>query len=125
MVASLAEMGFDALEISHGIGDTRPAQAPPDASPAQREAPYLAWAHRARTVTRLPIILVGFLRSEAAMEEVLETGAADFVSLCRPLICEPDLPRRFRLGEQDESSCISCGRCWPDREGEVVECRSL
>lgn len=125
VVADLAEMGFDAVEISHGIGDTRPVRPTPGASPAEREAPFLPWARRARTVSRLPIILVGFLRSRAAMEEVLASGAADFVSLCRPLICEPDLPQRFRAGLQDESSCISCERCWPDQEGEVVECRSL
>lgn len=86
------------------------------------EAYFLPIARKAREVTDLPIILVGGLRSKSVMERILDEGTADFVSLCRPLIREPDLPNRLRAG-QGKATCVSCNRCWPPK-GEVgVACR--
>ena len=123
VIGQLSDWGFDGVEISHGIGG--PARGAAEAgTPAEREAPFLALARRAREATDLPIILVNGLRSAAAMREVVESGAADFVSLCRPLIVEPDLPRRIRLGETTVAKCRSCRRCWPERMGEGARCRN-
>lgn len=125
VVASLREMGFDGVEISHGIGMPKLPSPPADASPARREASFLDWGKEAKRATRLPVILVHGMRSREAMEEVLATRSADFVSICRPLICEPDLPNRFQAGEQDAASCITCGKCWPEKPGDTVECRGV
>jgi 2,4-dienoyl-CoA reductase-like NADH-dependent reductase (Old Yellow Enzyme family) len=125
VVAGLQEMGFDGVEISNGIEMPEFPAPPAGASPAVCEARFLDWGKQAKKATRLPVILVNGMRSRAAMEEVLATGAADFVSLCRPLICEPDLPNRFRSGQQDVASCITCGKCWPEKPGDVVECRGM
>ena len=57
------------------------------------------------------------------MAEVIETGATDFVALCRPLICEPDLPARLRDGETERARCRTCDHCWPKGAGEGVACR--
>jgi 2,4-dienoyl-CoA reductase-like NADH-dependent reductase (Old Yellow Enzyme family) len=57
------------------------------------------------------------------MEEVLASGDADFISLCRPFICEPDLPNRLRRGEQQEAACISANYCWPEKFGEGIACK--
>jgi 2,4-dienoyl-CoA reductase-like NADH-dependent reductase (Old Yellow Enzyme family) len=57
------------------------------------------------------------------MEEVLASGDADLISLCRPLIREPDLPRRLDSGQADASDCISGGRCWTDRLGQGIGCK--
>jgi 2,4-dienoyl-CoA reductase-like NADH-dependent reductase (Old Yellow Enzyme family) len=59
------------------------------------------------------------------MEDVLVGGDADLVSLCRPLICEPDLPNRMRLGLQDRARCISGNRCWPKVTEEGITCKCL
>jgi 2,4-dienoyl-CoA reductase-like NADH-dependent reductase (Old Yellow Enzyme family) len=67
---------------------------------------------------------VNGLRSRAAMEEVLETGAADFVALCRPLIREPELPNRLRADPDAVAECRTCDRCWPEKLGEGVRCRN-
>jgi 2,4-dienoyl-CoA reductase-like NADH-dependent reductase (Old Yellow Enzyme family) len=82
-----------------------------------QEAYFLPIARKARQVTDLPIILVGGFRSREVMERVLDEGTADFISLCRPLIREPDLPNRIRDG-QAAATCISCNQCWP-RAGEL------
>jgi len=114
IVAHLADMGLDAVEISGGIGQgsRRPGIRQPD-----QEAYFLPIARKARQVTDLPIILVGGLRSREVMERVLDEGSADFISLSRPLIREPDLPSRLQAG-QPAATCISCDRCWP-RAGEL------
>ncbi|MBC7247511.1 MAG: NADH:flavin oxidoreductase [Actinobacteria bacterium] len=57
------------------------------------------------------LLLVGGLRTLAFMREVLEKGLADFISLCRPLIREPELVKKFAEGRADKASCTSCNRC--------------
>ena len=119
VVAALKAMGIDAVEISVGLGtSTRKG-----IHSQEDEAYFRPWARQARTVTDLPIILVGGFRSRSVMEEVLASGDADFISMCRPLICEPDLPERIRLGLQERSSCISANLCWPEKDGEGMACK--
>jgi 2,4-dienoyl-CoA reductase-like NADH-dependent reductase (Old Yellow Enzyme family) len=121
VVAALEEMGLDAVEVSGGIGHNFVSRA--GIRSEADEAYFRPLARRARAVTRLPIILVGGLRSRRVMEEVLDAGDADFVSLCRPLICEPDLPNRLREDVQGRSACISANRCWPDEPDKGIACK--
>jgi 2,4-dienoyl-CoA reductase-like NADH-dependent reductase (Old Yellow Enzyme family) len=123
VVAALAGMGLDAVEISGGVGggtdlSTRAAVRYPE-----DEGYFRPLARQARPVTQLPIILVGGFRSRPVMEATLASGDADLISVCRPLICEPDLPNRLREGRQIKSACISAGRCWPRRAEEGIACR--
>jgi 2,4-dienoyl-CoA reductase-like NADH-dependent reductase (Old Yellow Enzyme family) len=114
IVRHLRDMGFDALEISGGIGG---GSMRTGINSPEREAYFLPIARKARYVTDLPIILVGGLRSREVMDRILDEGSADFISLCRPLIREPDLPNRLREG-QAAATCVSCNQCWP-RESEL------
>jgi 2,4-dienoyl-CoA reductase-like NADH-dependent reductase (Old Yellow Enzyme family) len=59
----------------------------------------------------VPLIPVGGLRNLRHMEEILERKWADFISMSRPFIREPDLVRRFREGTAEFASCVSCNRC--------------
>ena len=123
LVAALEEMGLDAVEISGGIGGGTDLNTRAGIRSEEDEAYFRPLARRARPFTRLPIILVGGFRSRSVMEKVLAVGEADFISLCRPLICEPDLPERLRLGIQERSACLSANRCWPKHAEEGVACR--
>jgi 2,4-dienoyl-CoA reductase-like NADH-dependent reductase (Old Yellow Enzyme family) len=123
VVAALESMGLDAVEISGGIGGGRSSSVRKGIHTEADEAYFRPWAEKARAVTRLPIILVGGFRSRDVMEGVLASGDADFISLCRPLICEPDLPNRMRMGSQERSSCISANLCWAEKEGEGIACK--
>jgi 2,4-dienoyl-CoA reductase-like NADH-dependent reductase (Old Yellow Enzyme family) len=69
------------------------------------------------------VILVGGLRSRTVMDEVLAAGDADLLSLCRPLIREPDLPNRLQSGEATKAACISGGRCWAKGQGQGISCK--
>jgi 2,4-dienoyl-CoA reductase-like NADH-dependent reductase (Old Yellow Enzyme family) len=123
VVAALAEMGLDGVEVSGGIGGPElPATSKTGVRPGEDEAYFRHFAQAARQATDLPVMLVGGVRSRAVMDEVLASGDADFISLCRPLICEPDLPRRLGKG-QEAAACISGNRCWPEGADEGIACK--
>ena len=123
VVAALEEMGLDGIEISGGIGGGRDLNTRTGIRRVADEAYFRPLARQARPATRLPIVLVGGFRSRQVMEEVLSSGDADFISMCRPLICEPDFPNRLRLGLQERSRCISANRCWAEMAGEGIACK--
>jgi 2,4-dienoyl-CoA reductase-like NADH-dependent reductase (Old Yellow Enzyme family) len=123
VVASLEDMGIDGLEISGGLSGDRSLNIRKGIRSESDEAYFLHLAQKARGATQLPIILVGGLRSRAVMERILIDGHADLISLCRPLISEPDLPNRLRLGLQEKSRCLSSNNCWPETMGEGIACK--
>jgi 2,4-dienoyl-CoA reductase-like NADH-dependent reductase (Old Yellow Enzyme family) len=123
VAAALEEMGLDGLEISGGIGGGTDLNVRKGIRPGESEAYFRPLARKARSATRLPIALVGGFRSRGMMEGVLAAGDADFISLCRPLICEPDFPNRLRAGAQECSPCISVNRCWAEGPGEGIACK--
>ena len=48
------------------------------------------------------------------MEEILESGSSDFVSMSRPLVRQPDLPNLWLSGKgKDTVECIFCNGCLP------------
>jgi 2,4-dienoyl-CoA reductase-like NADH-dependent reductase (Old Yellow Enzyme family) len=59
----------------------------------------------------VPLFVVGGLRRVSQMEEILENGHADFISMSRPFIREPFLVKRIKEGKADAASCVSCNRC--------------
>ena len=63
-------------------------------------------------VGKVPVFLVGGLRRVSHMEEVLEKGYADFVSMSRPFIREPFLVRRIKEGKTSAATCVSCNKCF-------------
>jgi len=122
VIGELAELGLDAVELSGGIAETAGFNILSGIEHGIGEAYFRAWAKRAQIATDLPIILVGGFRSAAIMEEVLESGDAQFISMCRPFICELDLPNRLAAG-QPASSCVSKNRCWPRHRGDPISCK--
>ena len=59
----------------------------------------------------VPLLLVGGMRTKAKMEEVLKKNEADFISMSRPFIREPNLVNRIKAGKTDAVSCVSCNKC--------------
>ena len=102
----LADAGLDSVEVS-GNG-TSVAGIRPGMNEAYFKEFALALADR----VDIPVILVGGHRSVENMEKVLNEGKIEFLSLSRPLLREPDLPRRWQEGEASPSKCVSCNRCY-------------
>ena len=125
IVGRLADFSIDAVEISGGIAGSRNFNIPAAIRPGENEAYFRPWAARVQQATDLPVLLVGGFRSLTRMEETLASGDAQFISLCRPLICEPDLAHRLQDGVQAASRCVSGNRCWPEKPGETIACRCI
>ena len=45
------------------------------------------------------------------MEEVLNKSKIEYFGVGRPLVCEPDLVKRWEKGERCKSKCIGCNTC--------------
>jgi len=57
------------------------------------------------------ISTVGGFRRLKHMEEVVEDGYSDFISMSRPFIREPYIVKKFREGKKDVVDCKSCNEC--------------
>jgi 2,4-dienoyl-CoA reductase-like NADH-dependent reductase (Old Yellow Enzyme family) len=109
----LDEMGIDAIEMSGGIpaaGDLGPARE--KIRKTSDEAYFLPLAKKIRRQVSVPVILVGGVRSLKAVNRILNTGAADLVSMARPLIREPGLVGRWKAGNHKKAKCVSCNQCF-------------
>jgi 2,4-dienoyl-CoA reductase-like NADH-dependent reductase (Old Yellow Enzyme family) len=59
----------------------------------------------------IPVIVVGGIRTLEEMQSILENEQSDYISLCRPLIIEPNLVKKLEEGRQKKSKCIDCAFC--------------
>ena len=106
---ALEQAGADAIEVSGA------SAAQENIRRKEQEAYFAPYARRIKEAVSVPVILVGGLRSMERMEEIISEGVADFVSMSRPFIREPDLVAQFREGKR-VADCISCGQCWSSKE---------
>ncbi len=58
------------------------------------------------------LILVGGIKNPISAEDILQKGYADFISMCRPLLREPNLPNRWKGGDNTPAQCKSCNSCY-------------
>jgi len=60
----------------------------------------------------LLVCTVGSIMNVHMAEEILAAGKADFVAMCRPLLADPEMPRKYALGrEEDVRPCLRCQYC--------------
>ena len=102
----LAENGIDSIEVS-GNGTSREG-----IRTVEDEAYFGLFAMRLAEVVDVPVILVGGLRSKKVMELLLRNSNIALLSLSRPLIRQPDLPRLFAEDRAEKADCISCNACY-------------
>jgi 2,4-dienoyl-CoA reductase (NADPH2) len=121
-VASKME-GAGATLINTGIG-WHEARIPTIAGMVPRGA--FGWVSaRIKAATRLPVIATNRFNAAAGADELLASGAADLISMARPLLADPDLPRKALEGREDEiNTCIACNQGCLDRvfEGKRATC---
>jgi 2,4-dienoyl-CoA reductase-like NADH-dependent reductase (Old Yellow Enzyme family) len=129
-VAVLLEAAsVDAVELSGGCrpaGEAlMPARKGRIRSPAQ-EAYYREAALGMKSRLSIPLMLVGGVRSMEVARELLQKGTADYISLSRPLICEPGLVKRWREGDTRPAQCVSDNACYaPGFAGEGIRCVTM
>ncbi|WP_244931388.1 FAD-dependent oxidoreductase [Nocardioides sp. W7] len=106
----LVEAGVAAFHVSGGVIDrlvTRMVNGADDGDGINVGA-----AAAVKQVVDVPVIAVGRLHDPVLAERVLADGRADFVAMARPLLADPDLPRKLASGRGDRvRRCISCENC--------------
>lgn len=121
----LEKAGVDAIEVSGGtIGALLMGNPDGSFSPvSKKEVYYSEAAKKLKEKVRIPVILVGGIRTFETADELIKSGVADYISLCRPLIREPDLIKKWKSGNLKKSDCISDSACFqPGMEGKGVHC---
>lgn len=110
----LANKGLNAIEIS-GMRATRTVKI-------EDEGYFVSTAKKIKQhIGDMPLAVVGGIRSLAEIQQLHEEFA-DFISLCRPFIREPDLVRKFKEGKK-RADCISCNKCF--KAPKIITCMEL
>jgi 2,4-dienoyl-CoA reductase-like NADH-dependent reductase (Old Yellow Enzyme family) len=111
------QAGIECIELSHALGTP----------PLKKEEPtFLPWAQAVRKVVgpNVTLALVNGFRHADVMESVLASGLVQLVSLCRPLIADPNFPLKLQQHLEDKAVCNRCDKCWPQTQGEGVACHN-
>jgi 2,4-dienoyl-CoA reductase-like NADH-dependent reductase (Old Yellow Enzyme family) len=120
----LAEKGIDAIELSGGVlvgGKLSPSRV--GIKSAEKEAYFQKEARAFKAKINVPLILVGGNRSFQVAERLVNEGTADYVSMSRALIREPDLINRWRAGDLRRAACVSDNMCFqPAMKGDGIYC---
>lgn len=104
----LEEAGVDLVEISGGTyeqpalmgAETEDSGTSKNMAPSTkaREAYFVDFAKAMQDAVNIPLMVTGGFRSRAAMEQALESGAADLIGLGRPLCIMTDAPNQLLNG---------------------------
>lgn len=117
-----ADAGADAIHVAGGHYRSLPSGAmmiPPMALP---DATFLHFASDIRKKVTVPVITVGRLGNPADAIRSVEDGHADFVSLGRPLLADPQWVNKIMRGEAVRM-CIACNSCVDGmRAGSRLHC---
>jgi 2,4-dienoyl-CoA reductase-like NADH-dependent reductase (Old Yellow Enzyme family) len=118
----LQEGGIDAIEVSGGTvvsGD----HCRQDIDSKEKEAYWREAAKVFKEKLHVPLILVGGVRSFQLAEQLVDQGYADYISMSRPFIREPDLVNRWVSGDLGKATCLSDNLCrGPLLKGEGIYC---
>lgn len=108
----LADEGIDAIEVSSGnaaSGTRSPVRTKIET--AEQEGYNLSFAKGIKAAVTCPVFSVGGFRSYERVQQAVADGI-DGIALSRPLIWEPELPKRWQQGDTARAKCISCNGCF-------------
>ncbi len=79
-------------------------------------------AEKIKKAVSIKVIVVGGIHKLDDIIKIISGEKADFVSMCRPFICEPNLVKKFKTSNQKEAKCIMCNYCGLVIEKESTKC---
>ncbi len=80
------------------------------------------YANQIKRNVNIPVIVVGGIKRLDAIKTIIKEKKADFVSMSKPLIAEPNLVKKFKENIQNKSKCINCNYCMIASEVESLRC---
>lgn len=110
----LARDGIDAIEVSSGNMASEEKQGPlrMKIDRPEKEAWNLELARKIKAAVDCPVMVVGGFRSYDVCEKTIREKSADYITMSRPIIREPALVNRWRMGDRSPAKCISCNGCF-------------
>ena len=123
----LVDLGFAAVEPSGGSGEVSrlfKIRYPAAKVQFQEDENYfLPAVKELKPIMKdSKIILMGGIRNPLTAENLLQENTTDFIALSRPLICEPNLPNRWKEGDLTPPLCNSCNSCFFSTGSGIVAC---
>jgi 2,4-dienoyl-CoA reductase (NADPH2) len=108
LFASEAEKaGIDAINVTGGWHETNVPQLTSNVPPGG----FVYLARGIKNEVSVPVFASNRLGDPVVAEKALRSGACDMICWGRPLITDPDLPRKVRDGRLSEIiPCISCNQ---------------
>lgn len=105
----LEENGADSLHVLAGSPLTPYLHTPPMAIP---RGCHVHLAAELKKEVRIPIMAVGRINDPVLADQILREGKADLIAMGRPLLADPDLPRKAEAGRLGEiRKCLACNYC--------------
>ncbi len=117
----LVEAGVDAFHVSGGVIDRLTSMIVTGSR--WGDAHNLAAARAVKNAVNVPVMTVGRIHDASLAERILAGGDADLIVMGRPLLADPDLPRKIANGREGEvRRCISCQNCIDSMERTAMSC---
>lgn len=129
LTSFFSKSGFDMLEISSYIWDagrlenpiSLPAESQKNIRQRGLEAFNLDFAKEIKEFLKkdpsidIPITVVGGLYRFETIRNIIDNLGIEFCAMCRPLICQPDIPLIWEQGPPfPEAECVHCNLCVND-----------
>ena len=96
----------DVINTSAGTYESGSLIFPPTMAP---QGNLLADIQVVKQAVDIPVIAVGRIKTPELAERVIAEGQADFVSLGRALLADPEWPNKVQQGKEEEIlPCIGC-----------------
>jgi len=102
VISKLTDIGIDSIEVSGGNYES-PAMMMGKAmkdSTRKREAYFLSFASKVKTISHIPLTVTGGFRTSKAMAEAIAEGGCDLIGIARPMVLAPDLPNQILAGKE-------------------------
>jgi 2,4-dienoyl-CoA reductase-like NADH-dependent reductase (Old Yellow Enzyme family) len=108
----LVEAGVDLIEISGGVKEQIKLRNKLKKEAGEKEAYFRnAIKFFRKAIGNKTLAITGGIRSLNIMQGLIDEGV-DLLGICRPLISEPDFPKKiFDSPEMNTARCISCNKC--------------
>jgi len=113
LARALAVSGaVDAINVGMGWHESRV----PTVQALVPRGAWRPWARAIREVVDVPVIASNRINTVALAEEALAAGDADFVSMARPFLADPEIVAKTREGAARRVNvCIACNQACIDR----------
>jgi len=117
----LEKEGLDAVEVSLGFGTAIRTAPENDAD----QAYFRDLATAVKKVVSIPVMAIGGIRTLKTAQDIVNSGQADMISMCRPFIRQPDIVSKWQQDPASQAECISCGRCFGNAvKYQLVSCKN-